>query len=422
MSDQRFHVWQRGRNDTAIVFIHGFIGDYLETWKRFPYLVLEDGAVNHCDVICWGYPSNLLRPFFRLPFLGRRLPTLSEVANALRTDLMASEIARDYMDLVLVAHSMGGLVVQKMIVDCLAAVTPNQELLDKIRCLVCYATPTDGVQVRCVAKSHPQLKALAASDEFVASLRQEWTNRVYRTRESDPSGSGRAYIPFTVVAGLEDNVVPFHSVKSVFAQTETAPGSHTSVVKPDTRDHTSFQILKREVTRHTCQELIKKSDDVIATNCEIVRRAADIIFTTGSRSRDDLYLTAIEEKLRANPGLVYIRVLMGPIRKQELKEHLLRVFQFRDPTERLHGRQTLYVGLYNDLATQPEIFLCGNERRCLAILPPLDGVGRYSTARVFTCREEVANYHSLVRDLYGRSVHLENASAITALPVEAAPA
>jgi len=320
----------------------------------------------------------------------------------------------DYVDLVLVAHSMGGLVVQKMIVDSLLPTAPKHEILDRICCVLCFATPAEGVVVNRIAKLHPHLKALAASDDFVTTLRDEWKARV----TEDPKASGLTYIPCAVVAGLEDNVVPYDSVKSAFHQAETAPGSHTGVVKPHSRDHTSFQILKREVRRHTWPELIKGSDQVIAATCDIVRRATDVIYVTGSRSRDPKYLRTIEDMLQADPHLVYWRVLMGPIRRQELKDHLMRVFQFRDPKKRDQGRQTLYVGLFKDLAAQPEVFLSGNERRCLALLPPLDGVGQYGTARIFTRSEDVASYHALVRDLYGRSTHLDDASAIAALAVD----
>ena len=414
MSDERRKLWLRGGNATAIVFVHGFIGNYLETWGRFPELVLEDSELNHCDIMCWGYPSDFVKPFFHLPFIGRRLPTIPEIANALRTELMGDT---DYVDLVLVAHSMGGLVVQKLLVEAGAPAAPNQSLLARIRCVLFYATPADGVQVNKVARFHPQLNELAASQEFVETLRSDWKARV----TTDPKDPTRAYIPCTVVAGLEDNVVPFASVKSVFDQAETAPGSHTSLVKPDSRDDTSFQILKRDVMAHTWGDLIKKPGDIQKATSDVVRTATEVIYVTGSRSRDEQYFQAIEAKLKENPRVEYMRVLMGPLRRQQLKDHLLRVFGFRDPQDRTYGRQTLSVGMYTDLVRQPEVFLCGNERRCVALLPPLDGVGQYSTGRMFTQQKEVQAYRALVRDLYGRSTPLMNANAVEKLPVEPVP-
>ena len=168
--------------------------------------------------------------------------------------------------------------------------------------------------------------------------------------------------------------------------------------------------------------MIRKPEVLIATNCDIVARAADVIYTTGSRSRDEGYLRLIEERLRANPALVYIRVLMGPVRRKEVKDHLLRVFEFRSPIDRTQGLQTLYVGLYTDLARQPEIFLCGSEKRCLVVLPPLDRAGGYSTARVFTRRDDVESYRHLVAELYAASTQLLRATDIEALPIDPIPA
>ncbi|MGH7207704.1 MAG: hypothetical protein ACREI2_16015 [Nitrospiraceae bacterium] len=50
---------ERDGNRTALVFVHGILGDYRETWGEFPNLVLKDSSLNHCDIICWGYPSDL---------------------------------------------------------------------------------------------------------------------------------------------------------------------------------------------------------------------------------------------------------------------------------------------------------------------------------------------------------------------------
>jgi pimeloyl-ACP methyl ester carboxylesterase len=244
MAKQRSFRFERAGNETAVVFVHGLWGDACETWGNFPDLLYQDSSLKHCDIIGLGFPSPML-PRIRIPFLGSRTPTIPLLADRLRSALGSHLFGGKYKDLVLVGHSMGGLVIMEMIINALAAVQEDSQLLDRIRHVLLFATPTDGVQIPTILKLHPQAKALSCDDAFLSTLRSQWINRVYAVRSEDPRTAGKRYIPTTVVAGDADNTVPSESVKAFFTNTEMAPGNHFEVCKPQTRDHISYRILGR---------------------------------------------------------------------------------------------------------------------------------------------------------------------------------
>jgi len=239
---------ERGGNRTALIFVHGILGHYRETWADFPNLVLQDSSLNHCDIICWGYPSRLITAKFgwlpKIPYIGNRMPDLVSVADALGTDLLNQEIGGSYPNLVLVGHSMGGLVVKQLIISALQKLPEDTALVDRIKGVLLYATPSDGVHLPAIFKIHPQAKTIACDQLFVNELRNQWINRVHLVRPDDPRQPGKRYIPVTAVIGLEDDAVSKDSAASHYSSVKTAAGNHSEVCKPTSKDNTSFQILK----------------------------------------------------------------------------------------------------------------------------------------------------------------------------------
>ena len=109
-----------------------------------------------------------------LPFLVYRMPDLMSVAEALSSDLNSPAIGGSYKDLLLVGHSMGGLVIMRMIISALTKTPEHTPLLDRIRHVLLYATPSDGVQLPAVLKVHKQAKSIDCRSDFITELRNEW--------------------------------------------------------------------------------------------------------------------------------------------------------------------------------------------------------------------------------------------------------
>lgn len=162
--------------------------------------------------------------------------------------------------------------------------------------------------------------------------------------------------------------------------------------------------------------LVESGPHLIQTNADIVSEAEEIFYATGSRSRDEKYLKAIEARLAAVPALVHYRVLMGPPFRALLKEHLLRLLQLRPPGDRSLGFKTLHVGLFEKPLQQAEVFIAGNEKRALIVLPSRQGLGEYNNGLVVDDPVHARDLCNFVKQMYAAGRPIETTEAIEALP------
>jgi predicted alpha/beta hydrolase family esterase len=82
----------------------------------------------------FSYPTMLVR---LIPFFSRKMPTIQELAAALRTDI--NNRYADFGSVVLVCHSLGGLIARKYLLD---EVKAKREL--RVNGLVLFAVPNNG--------------------------------------------------------------------------------------------------------------------------------------------------------------------------------------------------------------------------------------------------------------------------------------
>jgi hypothetical protein len=162
-------------------------------------------------------------------------------------------------------------------------------------------------------------------------------------------------------------------------------------------------------------EVISDGKALIRKNIQIVKEAEEGIYTTGSRSRDTVYLNAIESQLAENEKLIYYRVLYGNPHHQILKTHLEKILDIRDPKKRPLGIKTIFIGLYNEYTVEPEKFVCANEKIALVVLPSFKKIGNYDAAIVFYDKEIVEELCGYVRNLYTCSRVIEDKKSIKTL-------
>ncbi len=108
MADQRTGQLNQIRHegsDRAVVFLHGFTGSRDDTWERFPGLL--GTQLQGWDIFTLGYATTLLPDVVGVWSADPDLPIL---ATMFKTELGIKPL-KSYASLVLIAHSMGGLVV-----------------------------------------------------------------------------------------------------------------------------------------------------------------------------------------------------------------------------------------------------------------------------------------------------------------------
>ena len=217
-------IRSRSDCDRAVVFLHGFSGDRDDTWDRLPGLL--GTVVADWDIYTLGYATTL-RPDW-LGFWSAD-PDLPILATWLTTEASIDPLRR-YRSLALVAHSMGGLIVQRALVD-------SPDLADRMAKVVLFGTPSAGLRkASWTVFWKRQLRNMADGSEFITTLRRDWADRF----------GPKSAFDFKVVAGSEDQFVPPKSSLDPFPRKFhcVVPGNHLSMVRVADTDAQSVRLLK----------------------------------------------------------------------------------------------------------------------------------------------------------------------------------
>jgi hypothetical protein len=209
----------------AIVFVHGFTGDGLRTWADLSSQIVGREELVPWD--CWTltYATSWLPDITGIWAADADLAIL---ALHLRAHVNLGALAR-YRSLVLIAHSMGGLVVQK-------ALTDDAALANRTSAVILFGTPSGGlVKARSIFFWKRQLADMAKSGPFVTELRAAWQKRF----------GGKAPFTFLAVAGERDQFVPPESSIKPFPDDQQAvvSGNHTSMLAPGRNDTEALALI-----------------------------------------------------------------------------------------------------------------------------------------------------------------------------------
>ena len=217
-------IRSRSDCDRAVVFLHGFSGARDDTWDRLPSLL--GTVVDGWDIYTLGYATTFRPDLLSIWSADPDLPILATMLTTqARIDPLGS-----YGSLALVAHSMGGLVVQRALVD-------EPELAERTAKVVLFGTPSAGLRkASWVAFWKRQLRNMAAGSGFITTLRRDWKARF----EPEPG------FDLMVVAGERDQFVPPQSSIAPFPRHVhcVVPGDHLSMVRAADTDSPSVRLLK----------------------------------------------------------------------------------------------------------------------------------------------------------------------------------
>jgi hypothetical protein len=172
----------------------------------------------------------------------RRTADYNDLAERLKTFLHFA--AGEYDGLVLVAHSQGGLIVQRYLARMLN--DGQGEALSKIRRVMLFACPNDGSDFMLSLRDawwrkHPQVRALKPFDSSVKDAQRVVFRQIVNATEVGPSS---CHIPFSVFGGSEDNIVVRASAQGVFPDVFMLPGDHFSIIQPDSLSDDSYVALR----------------------------------------------------------------------------------------------------------------------------------------------------------------------------------
>jgi hypothetical protein len=234
---------QNPKHQTAIAFIHGYSGDPEKTWGKFPKLLKTEKQLNDWDIYSLGYPTSFLPDIVGI---WKAQPDLETVAHSLVT---TTNLTFDrYKSIAWVAHSMGGLALQRALVD-------NEQFARKAGYVFLFGTPSNGlIKASFVKFWKPSLRDMSKGGNFIVDLRNRWSQKYV---------NHPAPFELFVTAGDQDEFVPRQTSLGPFLASQheccsVIPGDHLSIVKPIDSDHLGFQLI--------IQSLTKKASGIIQAN------------------------------------------------------------------------------------------------------------------------------------------------------------
>lgn len=208
--------------DTAVVFVHGFSGDLETTWGDFPRYLLAEPRVDGWDLLSVGYTTNLR---LDVPGLWSAAPDLARLGRLLATVAAEDQRLKARRGVAFVAHSMGGLVVQRALLD-------SPELARRADQVILFGTPSGGtIKAKLASFFKRQLRDMGQGSRFITDLRRSWKETF----------GGGAPFRFLAVAGDRDEFVPATSSLEPFPEHQRAVvyGDHLEIVKPRSADSLS---------------------------------------------------------------------------------------------------------------------------------------------------------------------------------------
>lgn len=238
---------QEGYNN-ILLFVHGFSGSSSETFGCTPDMLAKDPQFKGWDIFCIGYSSDIY------PSIGKGIwsvnPDIAKISLYLKT-LLQNQFS-GYNRIAFVAHSMGGLAVQRVILD-----LPKDEQ-QKLSHILLFGTPSAGLKKAFWFRFwNTQVGDLSYDSNFIKQLRIDWSNNF-------KSGIN---FRFKTIAGSKDEFVPVESSLIPFDKKYhgVIEGNHISMIKPINENdihHQSFEIILKTLTNQQVAYLSGNPEDI----------------------------------------------------------------------------------------------------------------------------------------------------------------
>lgn len=280
-TDPQWVEQSKPNSKVAVVFVHGVFGDTLGTWTHgngktfFRFLEASPQVGSQVDIFAFGFTSNMMKAGSL---------DIREAANKLHESLQYNNVM-DYPAVVFVAHSMGGLVVLRHLIN-------RPEMVEKVPLVALYATPQEGAQIAVIADKvarNPALAEMLPSDSngYLQQLSDDWRRLPKRPRVSC------GYEKLTTGGVM---VVPWTSATRFCDDTPAAiaGADHISIVKPDRAEHDSVVLLINAMNRY----VVGKNFAAKLETPDFVPEADHVVFKMDARQRTARLVNSGRAKLR----------------------------------------------------------------------------------------------------------------------------
>lgn len=224
----------------ALVLVHGIFSSG-NTWDSLKQGIAADEQLAGLFVVSFDYDS----PRFRFSPT-RVIPNLDDIALKLWT-FIQSRLA-DYEQISIIAHSQGGLIVQRMLARQVEA--GSGEALARIRQIVLLACPNSGSDLFLTMRRYaflwrnPQERALRPLDKDLERTRATVLQKVIHATEIT---SATCPIVIHAYAGESDGIVKSQSALSAFSSIGVLEGDHSSILDFRNLEGLNYSVIRRHL-------------------------------------------------------------------------------------------------------------------------------------------------------------------------------
>jgi len=241
-------------NEKLVLFLHGFGGNRYQTWGDLPRYVFDDCPDASIGLYDYRSGSRALWPGAAIDL--RDLAR--EIADTVRD--------ADFTRIVLVGHSMGGILAKAVVKDLLDSGCRSADdvlAIERIAGLILMATPQAG-SLRVLpglGRTTRNFRVLRAHSRFVADLAETFRARIDTSGRHTDCNEDKVCIPTFGVIGLQDVWVDRLSscLDLPRQQSKHVRATHTSIVKPKSRQDNAYpwilaKILECLATTYACDK------------------------------------------------------------------------------------------------------------------------------------------------------------------------
>jgi pimeloyl-ACP methyl ester carboxylesterase len=217
--------------NNLLLFIHGFSGEAGATFGTIPEMLMNDSRMDGWDMKPFGYSQ------YVTPEMGKEVWAGVEDIDRISANLCTSVKYKfdKYDRIAIVAHSLGGLIAQRAILDF------KEVYRNKVSHLILLGTPNAGISpVKLKKLWNDKYQEMSSEGDFIQTLRKDWSNRY---DEEYP-------FKLKVVAAIEDEFVAIDSCYSPFSSEHhvTIEGKHLSMVKPKDENDDCYSLIQSTLT------------------------------------------------------------------------------------------------------------------------------------------------------------------------------
>lgn len=223
--------WERKEGKNLLLFLHGFSGESQDTFGIIPNLLQSDSNFDDWAMKPLGY-APIVEPKLGKDIWGA-IRDVDKIAVFLTASIKNN--FKNYESIAIIAHSLGGLVAQKAILNL------DQDNLNRISHLLMFGTPSNGIAPEVLEKQwNKKYSELSSDGDYIKSIRNEWKETFNDT------------YPFKlkVAASTEDEYVSLESCHKPFNKNhrEFVEKKHLSMVKPKSHKDATYALILDTLT------------------------------------------------------------------------------------------------------------------------------------------------------------------------------